>query len=187
MAGGKRERLVEGARLAFHENGVEATTLADVAAIAEVPVGNVYYYFKTKHALVEAVIADHARLVSEALDGLDGQRGPRERLKAFVAAFAGNGAMAARFGCPQGTLCSELDKQSGDLRVACSELMRLPIDWARRQFEALGRTDADELAHALIAAYQGMSLLTNTFGDPALIQREGKRLDRWIDSLAETS
>jgi TetR/AcrR family transcriptional regulator, transcriptional repressor for nem operon len=28
--------------------GVERTTLADVAQAADVPVGNVYYYFKTK-------------------------------------------------------------------------------------------------------------------------------------------
>ena len=50
---GKRERLVEGAQGAFHEQGVERTTLADVASRADVPLGNVYYYFKTKDQLVE--------------------------------------------------------------------------------------------------------------------------------------
>ena len=57
-AAGKRERLVAAARKMFHEQGVEKTTLAEIAAAAEVPVGNVFYYFKTKDAIVSAVIDD---------------------------------------------------------------------------------------------------------------------------------
>ena len=56
-AAGKRERLVAAARQLFHEQGVEKTTLAEIAAAAEVPVGNVFYYFKTKDAIVASVIA----------------------------------------------------------------------------------------------------------------------------------
>jgi len=41
-----------------------------------------------------------------------------------------------------------------------------------------------DLAVALVAAFQGVSLLTNTLRDPELMAREGRRLDRWIDSLA---
>lgn len=48
----------------------------------------------------------------------------------------------------------------------------------------MGRGDSRELAVALIAAYQGISLLTNTFRDPELMAAEGRRLERWIDSLA---
>jgi hypothetical protein len=58
------------------------------------------------------------------------------------------------------------------------------IDWAERQFRAMGRRDARDLAVALIASYQGIMLLTNTFREPELIVREACRLDRWIDSLA---
>jgi TetR/AcrR family transcriptional regulator, transcriptional repressor for nem operon len=52
------------------------------------------------------------------------------------------------------------------------------------QFRLMGRRDARDLAIALIAAYQGIALLTNTFRDPELMTREGRRLERWIDSLA---
>ena len=57
---GKRERLVAGAREVIHQQGVEKTTIADIARAADVPVGNVYYYFKTKDELVAAAIAGHA-------------------------------------------------------------------------------------------------------------------------------
>jgi hypothetical protein len=51
------------------------------------------------------------------------------------------------------------------------------------QFES--RTDAaGDLAVAMIASYQGIMLLTNTFREPELLVREGRRLNRWIDSLA---
>ena len=43
--GNKRERLMAAACRLFYEQGVERTTLADIAAAADVPLGNVYYYF----------------------------------------------------------------------------------------------------------------------------------------------
>ncbi len=180
---GKRERLIAGARQALHEQGVEATTLADIADVADVPVGNVYYYFKTKDELVEAAIDAHARDIRATLASLERHRTPRSRLKAFVRLLAEQQELTARYGCPQGSLCSELDKREDETRRSCAELMRLPIDWAERQFRELGRRDAAELAVALIASYQGIALLTNTFRDPGLMAREGRRLERWIDSL----
>ena len=48
----------------------------------------------------------------------------------------------------------------------------------------MGRRDARDLAIALMAAYQGIALLTNTFREPELMTREARRLERWIDSLA---
>jgi TetR/AcrR family transcriptional regulator, transcriptional repressor for nem operon len=45
----------------LYEQGIEKSTLADIAVAAEVPLGNVYYYFKTKDALVSAVIESYQR------------------------------------------------------------------------------------------------------------------------------
>jgi hypothetical protein len=65
--------------------------------------------------------------------------------------------------------------------------MRGLIDWSEQQFRLMGRSDSRDLAVALVAAYQGISLLTNTFRDPELMVREGDRLERWIDSLGRPS
>jgi AcrR family transcriptional regulator len=181
---GKRERLVAGAREVFHRQGVEKTTIADIANAADVPVGNVYYYFKTKDELVAAAIAGHAATVRAMLDGLARHRSPRTRLKAFVRELTAQRELAAQYGCPLGSLCSELDKRSDDAEPSCAQLLELPIDWAEQQFRELGRRDAGELAVALMASYQGIALLTNTFRDPELMRREARRLEGWIDSLA---
>jgi AcrR family transcriptional regulator len=180
----KRQRLVDAARLLLHQQGVEKTTLADIAQAADVPVGNVYYYFKTKDELVQAAIDAQAQEIETALASIDRHRSPKARLKAFLKLITAQRETAARYGCPHGTLCSELDKRDDGLGRAGTKLMQLWIDWAEQQFRAMGRRDARDLAVALIAAYQGIMLLTNTFREPELIVRETRRLDRWIDSLA---
>ena len=181
---GKRERLVEGARQVLHSQGVESTTLADIAGAADVPVGNVYYYFKTKDELVAAAIGSHEELMSSAFAELNKHRTPRARLKAYIRMLTDQRDLVAASGCPQGSLCAELDKRGDALADECAQLMAIPIDWAEQQFRELGRRDARELAVALVASYQGIALLTNTFRDPEMMVREGKRLERWIDSLA---
>ncbi len=179
----KRERLVEGARLMLHQQGVEGTTIADIAKASNVPAGNVYYHFKTKDELVQAAIDAHADELHAFLASLDEHRTPKARLKAFLRMIATKGELAERYGCPQGTLCSELDKREDPLAHDAATLMEIPIDWAERQFRAIGRRDARDLAVALIAAYQGISLLTNTLRAPELMTKEARRLERWIDSL----
>jgi TetR/AcrR family transcriptional regulator, transcriptional repressor for nem operon len=181
---GKRERLVAGARQLIHEQGVEKTTIADIAQAAKVPAGNVYYYFRTKDELVEAAIDSHAVDVRGLLESLDSQRTPRARLKALVRALTAHSELTSDYGCPLGSLCSELDKRTDGLDRRCSELLRLPVDWAEEQFRLMGRRDARDLAVALIASYQGIAVLTNAFRDPEQMNREARRLERWIDSLA---
>jgi len=182
MRAGKRERLVAGAREVIHHQGVEKTTIADIAGAADVPVGNVYYYFKTKDELVEAAIDGYARDVRALLDSLERHRTPQARLRALVRALTEQRDLAAEYGCPMGSLCSELDKRAEPL--GCRHLLELPIEWADRQFRLLGRRDARDLAVALIGSYHGIALLTNTFRDPELMARQARRLERWIDSLA---
>jgi AcrR family transcriptional regulator len=179
----KQERLATAAARVLHEQGVEKTTLADIARAADVPVGNVYYYFKTKDQLVEAAIDTQARGLQATIDVLDALPAPQERLKALVRGWVGQRDLAARYGCPTGTLAAELDKRDDGLDRAVAEVMGRLLDWIEEQFRRLGRGDSRELAVALLAAYQGISLLTNAFRDPELMAGEGRRLERWIDSL----
>ncbi|MGV9269574.1 TetR/AcrR family transcriptional regulator [Kitasatospora sp. NPDC003701] len=182
---GKRERLAAAAAQVLHEKGVEQTTLADIARVADVPVGNVYYYFKTKNELVGAAIDAHAQSLRSVIDALDELPTPQDRLKALLHGWIDQRELTARYGCPTGSLASELDKRDDGLAEAVAEVMRQLLDWAAQQFRAMGREeDSRELAIALVAAYQGISLLTNTFRAPELMAAEGQRLERWIDSLA---
>ncbi len=184
-AAGKRERLVAAARKTIHEQGVEKTTLADIATAAEVPVGNVYYYFKTKDDLVAAVLDSYRASYGAISAELDQQPTPQDRLKAFTGFWIERREQLTAYGCPVGSLSSELDKRDGGLRAQGATVLSLLIDWSETQFRAMGRDDARELAVALIAAYEGVALLANTLRDPGLISTEASRVGRWIDSLAQ--
>jgi AcrR family transcriptional regulator len=183
-AAGKRERLVAAARQLFHEQGVEKTTLAEIAAAAEVPVGNVFYYFKTKDAIVSAVIDAYGDAQGTVSGVLDRRRTPQARLKALIRTWVDRRELFASHGCPVGSLASELGKRDDELRGEAGQVLLGLIGWVQEQFEAMGRHDARELAVALVAAYEGIALLASTLHDPSLVSTEGRRLERWIDALS---
>jgi AcrR family transcriptional regulator len=180
---GKRERLVESARALIHEQGVHRTTLAEVAERGDVPLGNVYYYFKSKDELVRAVLEGYREQAGALIEGFERHRSPQARLKALVRNWADMRDEIVRHGCPMGSLCAELDKLGGPADRDAAAVMERIIDWAEDQFRQLGQRDARDLAVALFAGIQGAALLANTFRDPDILTRQGRRLERWIDSL----
>ncbi len=171
----------------FHQHGVEKATLADIAAAAEVPLGNVYYYFRTKDALVSAVIERYGHTYEVMSAELDQHEQPADRLKALLRALTSRRERLASFGCPIGSLSTELDKRDDVLRTEAAGVLSSVIDWAEPQFQAMGRDDARELAVALIASYEGITVLASALRDPGLITAEGERLERWIDSLTPSA
>ncbi|MEV6591770.1 TetR/AcrR family transcriptional regulator [Streptomyces acidicola] len=183
-AADKRRRLATEAARILHEQGVERTTLADIARAADVPVGNVYYYFKTKDELVLAALSEHSAHLDELTKHLDQLPDPRDRLKTLIEAWIDQREVAARYGCPTGTLAVELDKRAdGTLDAEAGTVIRRLLEWAGHQFRALGLPDPDDHALTLISAYQGMSLLANALRDPDIMVRQGAHLLHWLDSL----
>jgi AcrR family transcriptional regulator len=183
---GKRERLVKSAQALIHEQGAHRTTLADIAERAEVPLGNVYYYFKSKDELIGAVLDSYKAQASALTQAFERHRSPQSRLKALVQNWSDMHETVARHGCPMGTLCAELDKDQGGRDRDAAAVMATIIDWAEDQFRQLGRRDARDLAVALFAGIQGAALLANTFRDPSILTRQGQHLERWIDTLTPT-
>jgi TetR/AcrR family transcriptional repressor of nem operon len=181
---GKRERLIASAADLIHRQGVERTTLAEIAQAADVPPGNVYYYFKTKDDLVRGVIESREGNLQALLASFERRSSPAARLKALAHNWADAAELVAEHGCPIGTLCTDLSKQPEGLDRDAAQLFELLIDWAQDQFRAMGRRDARDLAITLLAGVQGASQLANAFKDPKLMTREVRRLERWVDSLA---
>src|SRR5947207_11682141 len=98
---GKRQRLIAAASQLLHQQGVEKTTLADIAQAADVPAGNVYYYYKTKDDIIAAVIEAHVQRSKTALASIDSShRSPKSRLKALVGEYARQSEVIALYGCP---------------------------------------------------------------------------------------
>jgi AcrR family transcriptional regulator len=67
----QRERILNSAKLCFIEHGLVHTTMRDIAARAEMSLGNIYRYFKNKEALIEDFIKADNQEVGEAFALLD--------------------------------------------------------------------------------------------------------------------
>src|SRR3984893_10230206 len=135
----KRTRLIETAMKLAHRNGFRETSLADIAEAAHVPVGNVYYYFKTKEELGEAVVERRLAQFRELREEMDRLSSTKERLFGFVERFNGNRYQHARGRCPLGGLCSELHKEGGALAKKSAALFTEPMGWLEGQFRAGGQ------------------------------------------------
>jgi AcrR family transcriptional regulator len=181
---GKRERLVEAAGRLFYQQGVERTTLADIAEAADITIGNLWYYFKAKEELVQAVVDAHVRDIEARLATLDqAAHTPQDRLKGLLDAITGHEEEISIHGCPYGTLVSEIGKRGDNTDPASARLLQLRADWSRQQFTAMGRPDADDLATELIARYQGVVLVAAAYRDPDLMRRQLQRIKDWIDAI----
>jgi AcrR family transcriptional regulator len=156
--------------------------LVDIARAADVPPGNVYYYFKTRDDLVAAVVADRVAGIRGLLEALDSIPNPAARLKALANVWADNANDISTYGCPMGTLCSELNKQPRTDHGA-AEIFSMSGEWIAIQFRELGQPDEPELAMTMLSAVQGAAVLASTLRDPTILTSQIHRLERWIDSL----
>ena len=182
---GKSDRLIGAACDLVYRQGVERTTLADIAEAADVPAGNVYYYFKTKNDIVAAVVQTHVEQIESALAALEQRhRNPKTRLKALVGVVTQQRDSIAHYGCPYGSLCSELAKGAAGSEPFAAQLMHVLLGWTERQFRSMGRRDAHDLAVELVAAYQGSAVLANALGQPEVLARQARRLERRIETLS---
>lgn len=179
-----RTRLLQAAEKVTYRHGFGRAALADIAKEARIPLGNVYYYFKTKDQIGDAIVELRVSRFKKLLQELDKADSPKERLCGFVEIKIKNRETLARSGCPVGTLCSELHKHGGAVARKSTVLFAEALAWMEAQFKALGKgSDSRGLAVHLLSATQGVSVLAHTFHDPDMIAMEAGRLKQWIRAL----
>lgn len=182
-----REHIVKAADQLFYRQGYHHTSFSDIADAVQISRGNFYYYFKTKDEILEAVInarlADTGRMLERwEIEG----KHPADRIRSFVHSLIANRADIKRYGCPVGTLCSELAKLNHGAQDEANRLFTLFRTWLRRQFTLLGRErDADALAMHLLARSQGVAMLANAFHDETFIKQEVRQMCDWVKACAD--
>ena len=181
---GKRMKLIEAAGKLFHTQGINQTTLADIARESGVPLGNVYYYFKTKEEITHAMIEHRMDCYQSQFREWETLPDPKARILACIQGVVDQRDVLAQNGCPMGSLCQELDKDDGPLADKAASMFAALLVWLESQFGLLGsgKAAADNALH-LVAVLQGVSLLTNAFKDPELMLRETRRLMLWVNEM----
>lgn len=182
----KRERLIDSAAELFHRHGLHSTSLADIAKHAEIPIGNVYYYFKAKDDLAIAAIdkrKEHFRAVYKALE--EAFDDPRQRLIEYLGYYEKMRDEYYTHGCPIGRILSESPIKKDDVAMAASSVFDEFIDWASAQFRSLGHEHATAKSNAIsmMAAVQGAIAMARAQTRADIITSEMARTTKWLDSL----
>jgi AcrR family transcriptional regulator len=83
----RRPQLLDSAARLFREQGYAAASMRDIAAMAGMKAGSMYYYFPSKADILIAVHEEGIRRISDAvLEALAVADGPWERLRAAMIA-----------------------------------------------------------------------------------------------------
>lgn len=179
-----REHIVDAADQLFYQQGFEHTSFSDIAQLVHISRGNFYHHFKSKDEILDAVISKRLadrQMMMECWE-IEGKN-PEERIQSFINTQIVNQEKIKRYGCPIGTLTSELAKLNHNAQSEANKLFTLFRSWLSRQFTLLGRkADADELAMHLLARSQGVATLANAFQDDNFIEQEVKLMSDWLKS-----
>jgi hypothetical protein len=109
---------------------------------------------------------------------------PLERLQRYARIPVNELENITRFGCPMGSLNTELGKAQPELQAITRRQFDTFREWLATQFrELVPGEEAETLALHLLVRTQGIATLANVYHDAALVQREVEALDKWLVSL----
>lgn len=179
-----RDKIVATADELFYRQGFNHTSFADISKAVGISRGNFYYHFKTKDDILAAVIENRkvgiAAMLQEWSSSLPAAK---DRLIKYVDMIVGHQDNIKQYGCPVGSVCSELIKLKNINYNDATEMISLFRDWLVEQFIALGyeTNKADHLAMHMLTCTQGISLMGQAFKDSEYISREADDLKSWIN------
>lgn len=174
-----RELLVNAAADLFWKNSYPGTSLADIARQSGVPVGNIYYYFKTKAAIADAVGDLLHDQMGEALQSIAADHAaPQDRLVSLFRLFAAANPARTRTGCPIAAACRSFDADAPKAAERAATAFVLARDWIAGNLIAAGQSESRARGQAdlWLAQWQGGIALAHALKDQA-------RLDRITDRL----
>lgn len=181
-----RDHIVEAADQLFYRQGYERTSFSDIADAVRISRGNFYYHFKSKDEILRAVIDLRLQNTRNMMARWKSEgETPEDRILSFIHILIANRAKIMLYGCPVGTLCSELAKLDHASQDQANGLFTLFREWLGGQFEQLGREDADELAMHLLARSQGIATMASVFRDESFVEQEVVRLEAWLRSAVQ--
>ncbi|MEK6578039.1 MAG: TetR/AcrR family transcriptional regulator [Bdellovibrionota bacterium] len=182
-----REEIIAAADQLFYQQGYEHTSFADIADQVKISRGNFYHHFKSKDEILNAVINLRLASTGKMLDRWESEaRDPKDCIRSYIHIVITNQTKIKLYGCPVGTLSTELAKLNHVSKSEANQLFALFRNWLCKQFVALGqKSKADEFAMRVLAWSQGVATMANAFRDEKFVNHEVAYMDSWLESLAK--
>jgi len=80
-----KDQIIERARQIFAKSGFKKTTMNEIARSLFKTKGSIYYYYKSKEDIFEAIVEKEWRILqAELMKAMAGERDPQRKLRAYV-------------------------------------------------------------------------------------------------------
>lgn len=179
----RREALVQAAAESVWLDGYAESSLAKIAKRADVPVGNVYYYYKTKADIAEAVAAFFERQTEDLVASIVAEADePKARLSLLITRLRATQKERVRHGCP---IHAAVRGFRGDAPAASAR--------AAKSFDVLSTFIASEFkrsgvrpsvanlqARGCVAAWQGGIALAYAMQEPSILAEAFHRIEQMM-------
>ena len=179
----RREALAQAAAELFWKRGYSASSLAHVAGTAGIPVGNVYYYHRTKADLAMAV-ADMFVSQTEALidDVARGEPDPRRRLAALVDRLRATHATRRAHGCPIAAACRDFRADAPDAARRAAESFTVLTGFIANELVRAGLRPSLALgrARSVVCEWQGGIALAHALDEAPVLAEAFMRMERLV-------
>ena len=179
-----RNTIIKAANKLFYQQGFHQTAFSDIVKEVGLSKGNITYHFKSKDDILQAVLQRRMQKTQETLDLWDTQYlDAKERLICFINSLQEGKSDLTRYGCPNGTLASELGKSNALTRELSKHVFDLIRHWLTDQFLALGfpADQANEKALELFTRGQGICVLSHVYSDENMFTNEVNHLKQMIN------
>lgn len=179
----RREALVLAAAQAIWIDGFAASSLSKIAARAEVPVGNVYYYYKTKADIALAVADLFVAQTQSLIDDITDQSPkPKDRLSLLVEKLRASQSERVKHGCPIYTAVKECARQAPQASVRAGHSFELLTGFVADELKRSGvrPSIANLQARNFVATWQGGIALSHALGESPILAEAFARMERLV-------
>ena len=177
----KRQQLLAAAANRFWCYGYGSTSLADIAKDASVPLGNVYYYFRTKQDIAVGVadifVAETQGMLEEVAEA---EADPRRRVLGLLRRLSQSSRSRVAHGCPIALAVRDFRSEAPKASARAAESFELLTGFIGRELQRTGSRPSVALAKAreIVVEWQGGISLAHALGDPTVLAESFRRAEQ---------
>lgn len=182
-----KEKIVQAADQLFYVRGYNQTSFSDIAEETGIPRGNFYYYFKTKDEILTAVLEHRQGQIESLLEACENSSSePRDQLLYMIEILIREEDSIIKYGCPLGTLSSELSKSSLTMQQQVVSIFETLRAWIDKKLSLAGFSDRSQaLSMEILSRLQGTTVLANVYHDIEFLRRSAIQHKQWLTELLQ--
>ena len=178
-----RNKIIQSSNVLFYKRGFHQTAFSDIVNATGLSKGNITYHFKSKENILKAVVEQRTEQMQILFNSWEEQNSDAQfLLNCFIDFLLSDKSELSQFGCPNGTLASELGKNSTLNKQISQGIFNKLRLWLTAQFLKLGYTaeQSNDRAMELFTRAQGICVISQVYNDETLFEHEIKRLKKQI-------